>query len=129
MLVAALLVMWMHLDAGQCQEQVQQAQQQQAGLRFPNLFGLNNAFSLSNIFRPQKPNLALATGPRPPRPPPFHQQQQQLSPAGPNPFLRVPPPTAVALPPPLPPSPPSAPFPSLFQHSQGSVTLFIFDLF
>ncbi len=97
-LLFALMAPLFLLDVSRCQEQTG------GGLRFPNLFGgLNNPFSLSNLFRQQRqpPNQA-------PLPPPLPSQNSQfaliggqLSPVGggngqqhqgPNHFLQAPPP-------------------------------------
>lgn len=88
------------LDGGQCQDQGSNGG---GGLRFPNLFGgLNNPFSLSNLFRQQRqnPNQQVPLPPPPPSPITFSSNPQfslvggQLSPVGgggPNNFLQVPP--------------------------------------
>ena len=106
------------LDVCQCQESTIGGVGGGGGLRFPNIFGLNNPFSLSNIFRNQRqPNRPAIEG--------THQQQQQqqqlggvqqftlgasgqLSPpvAGLNAFLKAPPPA-----PSLGPQPPPQPQP------------------
>jgi hypothetical protein len=87
------------LDGSQCQDQTVGGG---GGLRFPNLFGgLNNPFSLSNLFRQQRQNQnPVPLPPPPPSPPAFSSNPQfslvggQLSPGGgggPNNFLQVPP--------------------------------------
>lgn len=90
-LVSSVAVGLILLDGGQCQDQTGGG-----GLRFPNLFGgLNNPFSLSNLFRQQRqpqnqvppPSPAFSSNPQ------FSLVGGQLSPVGggPNNFLQVPP--------------------------------------
>ena len=94
LLFATLMARLFLLDVSQCQEQTGGG----GGLRFPNLFGgLNNPFSLSNLFRQQRqpPNQV----PPPPQNSQFALIGGQLSPVaggnngqGPNNFLQAPPP-------------------------------------
>ena len=95
LLFATLMARLFLLDVSQCQEQTGGGG---GGLRFPNLFGgLNNPFSLSNLFRQQRqpPNQV----PPPPQNSQFALIGGQLSPVaggnngqGPNNFLQAPPP-------------------------------------
>ncbi|KAK4020828.1 hypothetical protein OUZ56_002773 [Daphnia magna] len=104
------------LDGSQCQEQTG------GGLRFPNLFGgLNNPFSLSNLFRQQRQPQNQVPPPPPPSPA-FSSNPQfslvgggQLSPvgAGPNHFLQVPPPVFQQ-------PPPGQPFNAFVPNAQGA---------